>query len=595
MRFVPATVLRSLFAAALFALIGLVPARLAHAQGCATCVPLDDLTGPVYRGRAPGLYDGGTNAPPAAHAALALSAASQVVPRDTTGAPSAAGLIGWLSIGMSNTNQEWAAFEFVEDSRLARNPRLVLVNGAEGGKSADVIVNPTDPFWTHVGTKIVAAGLRPEQIQVVWLKEARGAVPDTSFPVAADSLRLFLHDIVRDLKSRFPNLSLCYVSSRTYGGWTTNPQRGEPLSYETAFAFRDLIRDQANGDPTLNADPDVGAVVAPVLLWGPYLWIRGNTPRASDGATWPIGDVETDLIHPSPSGESKVAVMIAHWLAGEPSAAPWKDAPTGEWSEVIPAEADAWVLDSQPSANNGLDSVLVWSNASARAYVRFDLSAVTGAVLHAKLALNGTANDEIPRADVVSIANHAWNETTITAGNAPSPNGVALGTLGSYSRGSSPSLDVTAAVRAAIAAGPGAKLSLVLRSLAGPTTPQRISSRESVRPPRLVLSLAPAPVGAPERAVAADLALAPLVQPFRGAGRVRLVLPRDEPRVDVTLHDAQGRLVRALARGARAAGEHVLAWDGRDDAGQALPAGVYVVRARAGAGAASAKVVLLRP
>lgn len=48
--------------------------------------------------------------------------------------------------------------------------------------------------------------------------------------------------------------------------------------------------------------------------------------------------------------------------------------------------------------------------------------------------------------------------------------------------------------------------------------------------------------------------------------------------VQASIWDAQGRLVRALWRGWQTEGEQVLAWDGRDAAGRAMPAGVYFAR-----------------
>ena len=57
-------------------------------------------------------------------------------------------------------------------------------------------------------------------------------------------------------------------------------------------------------------DPDAGAVRAPLLLWGPYLWADGVNPR-SDDLVWLLTDLESDHVHPSPSGEEKVSTMRA--------------------------------------------------------------------------------------------------------------------------------------------------------------------------------------------------------------------------------------------------------------------------------------------
>jgi len=47
--------------------------------------------------------------------------------------------------------------------------------------------------------------------------------------------------------------------------------------------------------------------------------------------------------------------------------------------------------------------------------------------------------------------------------------------------------------------------------------------------------------------------------------------------VDLTLYSVDGRRVRTLAQGEREPGEYSLVWDGRDDGGRAVSAGVYYV------------------
>ena len=50
-------------------------------------------------------------------------------------------------------------------------------------------------------------------------------------------------------------------------------------------------------------------------------------------------------------------------------------------------------------------------------------------------------------------------------------------------------------------------------------------------------------------------------------------------RVRVLVHDLLGRVRRHLVEGQRVLGESAFAWDGRDDAGDPVPAGAYVARA----------------
>lgn len=64
---------------------------------------------------------------------------------------------------------------------------------------------------------------------------------------------------------------------------------------------------------------------------------------------------------------------------------------------------------------------------------------------------------------------------------------------------------------------------------------------------------------------------------------------------DAVLVDAQGRIVRTLARGASfVAGRYALAWDGRDATGLDVPSGIYFVRVCAGGTVASVRLVVTR-
>lgn len=91
---------------------------------------------------------------------------------------------------------------------------------------------------------------------------------------------------------------------------------------------------------------------------------------------------------------------------------------------------------------------------------------------------------------------------------------------------------------------------------------------------------------------AASLALASR-NPARGGATLRCTLPAGGP-VRLAIHDVAGRAVRTLDAGVLPAGVHDVAWDGRDDAGLAVPPGVYLARLAAGPALALARVVVLR-
>ena len=160
---------------------------------------------------------------------------------------------------------------------------------------------------------------------MVWVKQAEaGPSRLGDFPAHARTLQSHLAGAMNILKQTFPNLRIAYLSSRIYAGYATTPLNPEPYAYESAFAVRWLIEDQIKGAPQLNYQAARGEVKAPLLLWGPYLWADGETPRKSDGLVYKREDLsDRDGTHPSPSGREKVAQMLLKFLKSDPTARPW--------------------------------------------------------------------------------------------------------------------------------------------------------------------------------------------------------------------------------------------------------------------------------
>ncbi len=78
--------------------------------------------------------------------------------------------------------------------------------------------------------------------------------------------------------------------------------------------------------------------------------------------------------------------------------------------------------------------------------------------------------------------------------------------------------------------------------------------------------------------------------PSEGEARLDFTLP-EAGRVSVRLFDASGRLVRELLEGDLPAGAASLRWDGRDDRGDLLPAGVYFSRVELAGGNIAGRIV----
>ena len=130
------------------------------------------------------------------HLDAGMAIARTIRPLDVTGAPSDAGTIVMISIGMSNTSQEFCSMNGVEDFRqddcrpwtfggrveadptVRRRPEFIVVNGARGGMSAEYWVTPPVSHVVPVNSRCLPGG---------WSNPANAAVyPPTA---AGDDLK----------------------------------------------------------------------------------------------------------------------------------------------------------------------------------------------------------------------------------------------------------------------------------------------------------------------------------------------------------------------------------------------------------------------
>jgi hypothetical protein len=88
--------------------------------------------------------------------------------------------------------------------------------------------------------------------------------------------------------------------------------------------------------------------------------------------------------------------------------------------------------------------------------------------------------------------------------------------------------------------------------------------------------------------------LAPaLPNPFALDTRIAFTLP-EAGNVRLTMVGADGRRLATIVEGRLEAGPHEARWDGRDEAGRVLPAGVYFVVLEAAGNRVSGKLALVR-
>ncbi|MGH9673945.1 MAG: hypothetical protein ACRD44_12255 [Bryobacteraceae bacterium] len=284
-------------------------------------IPLTGLGTKKYRGEQGGLYPGGKNSPPGKHLSRGLKLAGEIKPRDREGALSEDGKIVLVSIGMSNTTNSFSVFVKTAAGDSELNPRLVVVDCAQGGRSADATADPKAAYWRIAFERLEKAGVTRKQVQAAWVKQAVPQ-PFRPFPQEPRLVQTYLKETVQNLSRFFPNLKIVYLSSRTYGGYARSTLNPEPHAYEGGFAVKWLIASQIAGDPELNHDPAKGAVHSPWLAWGPYLWSDGLKGRA-DGLTYAASDFAADGTHPSPQGREKVSAQLLSFLKGDPTSRPW--------------------------------------------------------------------------------------------------------------------------------------------------------------------------------------------------------------------------------------------------------------------------------
>ena len=307
-------------------------------------VPLSEMGNDTWRGFPGGHYPSG-EAIPTAHFDEGVRRASAIGPLNPNGQPDPAGRYVLLSVGMSNTTQEYcsgafpscAGHSFIGQAAAdpaVRRSGLVLVDGAASGQTALTWDSPSDPNYDRVrDTRLALLGLTEQQVRIVWLKVVNPQ-PTVSLPnPSADAYQLLgsLGAIARALKVRYPHLDLVFLSNRTYGGYATTTLHPEPYAYETGFAVKWLVDAQITQMATSGTPPHAIAgnlayagagAAAPWLAWGPDLWANGTIPRA-DGLVWLRSDFGNDGIHPSTSGRTKVGRLLLEFLKSAPVSRCW--------------------------------------------------------------------------------------------------------------------------------------------------------------------------------------------------------------------------------------------------------------------------------
>ena len=294
-------------------------------------VALNDLGTGTYQGSQGGLYPNGSNLRPSTHDADGVALALGIQPLDSSGNPSPTGKYVMLAIGESTAQNEFNRFLPIALADPAKNPNLVIVNGAQGGATPNNFTSPTSAYWaTVMNNYLPQNNVTPSQVVAIWMEDTDG-IATGSFPSDIATMQSEYETVMQTMHTLFPNLKLIYFSPRVYGGYSNGvgkPDNPEPYAYEVGFAVKWAIQDQLNGNSNLNYNPALGPVVAPWMAWGPYYWSNGMLGR-NDGLVWDCADFSADGTHPSSTyGQLKVATALLNFLKTDNTTIPWFLAPS---------------------------------------------------------------------------------------------------------------------------------------------------------------------------------------------------------------------------------------------------------------------------
>ncbi|NJD19703.1 MAG: hypothetical protein FIA95_10540 [Gemmatimonadetes bacterium] len=248
-------------------------------------------------------------ATPGTYKGLWLRLADNGAPRVTA----VDGVIGLVCVGMSNGNQECTTYMAAVRGAWAAevSPQVRVANCAVGGRAVESWVDPAydSLLWDDcVKRKLSAAGIRADQVRVIWHKAADmntsgpGGTRLPAYPDPASDYSAFQRNLsafAARVKAKMPSVQAVYSTSRSYGGYANTFTRGEPLSYEEGHAL----------NRWLGAHPSVDGVWHG---WGPYIWAPacGTGVTNASGLCYERTDFVDDGVHPSDAGRTKIARMM---------------------------------------------------------------------------------------------------------------------------------------------------------------------------------------------------------------------------------------------------------------------------------------------
>lgn len=228
------------------------------------------------------------------------------------------GVIGVVCIGMSNAYRECKKYIETHASNMAINAQVEVVNCSVGSHALEKWIDPSQDhkLWDKCTGETLGA-IRPDQVRVIYHKAANqftGPNNTEAYPPypAADSDYFNFYDNLEAfadrIKDKFVNVQAVYTTSRTFGGFSDKPGRGDPLSYEEGHALNQWLTDIG---PT-------GMHNGMWFGWGGYIWAgeceegttSGGPNQNASGICYVRSDFASDGVHPAEGASNKIVSMI---------------------------------------------------------------------------------------------------------------------------------------------------------------------------------------------------------------------------------------------------------------------------------------------
>jgi len=220
-----------------------------------------------------------------------------------------------VCIGMSNANQECDDWLEKINGPLQNviNPNLTVINCAVGSHAIerwnDDIYN--ELLWNACIQKVLDAGLEVGDVKYVWHKamvqyvrdEQNNLLPPYPAPASAYYKLIDEFDVFATRLPQFlPAVETVFMSGRSYGGFSTKPDRGEPLAKLSNQAIDEWLQDNTT-------------VMDISYVHGPYLWALDCADQTGVEGCYVRTDYQQDGIHPAQGALNKITRLVHDYFS----------------------------------------------------------------------------------------------------------------------------------------------------------------------------------------------------------------------------------------------------------------------------------------